>query len=493
MHVEGDDQEIRSYPLPEVVDSEVQWTVTDPGWTGVGTDFKSHIMSVPLGITPKERQVRNLEMARLKYSPPNPKLPPGTNPAIYAALEEVRVRKRANNDGLAVGVYPDLYDGPIDYASHMYEAQEWLFGKEVPNPHDPNERTTRFNLLYEEAAANLKKQPAAVAAGMLAMAWGSRSGALHQWDRYYYEYSAEKALEAHPQGRKIRASVQHVLQKYLSRKNPSAKAAIQAAHELSRLIAPPPPPEDGNGGDGSGGTKAQQQHQVKQSDVLKGLDQMPYSDDELINNQIQDRIESNVRANKPPTWTDEKQGNDKWAPMEVIEPPLRNRLNARMKAPGFKARDRGTVLAYPHRFLADKAVFASKVMAEGKAAVLIDTSGSMGLTLDQIAEIVRLMPGAIVGTYNGHSQEGRLHIVVRNGMWVDAEHLAPPFGGNGVDGPALRWLSKQRGPKFWVSDGYVHGRGGFSLECHIDARMICMQHRIVRLDNIEAVIEKFGK
>jgi hypothetical protein len=44
-------------------------------------------------------------------------------------------------------------------------------------------------------------------------------------------------------------------------------------------------------------------------------------------------------------------------------------------------------------------------------------------------------------------------------MRAAPDHLVPYGHGNVVDEPALRWLARQRAPRYWVSDGGVSGVG----------------------------------
>lgn len=123
--------------------------------------------------------------------------------------------------------------------------------------------------------------------------------------------------------------------------------------------------------------------------------------------------------------------------------------------------------------------------------VLIDQSGSMHLDEDDLWSIIKASPGCVV---IGYSHESR-SVGVAN-IWVLADrgrvvsHIRGGNGGNGVDGPALKFaLSKRRGrePFIWVCDGYV-------TDCYDDSRphldSICID--IVKRNGIHMVHDVTG-
>jgi len=123
-----------------------------------------------------------------------------------------------------------------------------------------------------------------------------------------------------------------------------------------------------------------------------------------------------------------------------------------------------------HRLLTDpnKRVFDRVVRGKG-GVVVIDASGSMSLSRNQIREIVLSAPGCTVLTYTCFDWEldddGE---AVMNNAWVLADKGRicdeMPFSngsGNGVDLPALEWAVANRKrsstPIVWVSDMGVSG------------------------------------
>jgi len=156
-----------------------------------------------------------------------------------------------------------------------------------------------------------------------------------------------------------------------------------------------------------------------------------------------------------------------WGPMDILAPPL---IHSCRNLPGMAKRK--LVCGYTGAFR-----FPSRALlpaADGRAftlrrprgahcgTLLIDCSGSMGeqVTHDRLMAVLARSPSVTIGLYGGRpaSQSGSLLIAARNGMHVAREVIDNwPHSGNVVDGPALQWLSRQRTPRVWVSDGDVTG------------------------------------
>jgi hypothetical protein len=184
-------------------------------------------------------------------------------------------------------------------------------------------------------------------------------------------------------------------------------------------------------------------------------------------------------------------GRNEWGPMVVAEPPLNYRCGggrqiARKVIAGYCGAFR-----FPHRALlpaADGRAFGSKRRFHG-GTILIDGSGSMHLTTDELSALVSRSLAATVAIYAGlpGDESGSLRIVAKNGRFTPIEEVTSNFGkGNVVDGHALRWLSRQPGPRIWVSDGIVTGLGdkaGANLDLARDR--ILRDGRIKRIDSLD--------
>lgn len=117
----------------------------------------------------------------------------------------------------------------------------------------------------------------------------------------------------------------------------------------------------------------------------------------------------------------------------------------------------GNALADP-----EKRVFDRYKKGNG-GIVLIDGSGSMNFSAKDILDITEASPGCTVAVYSADrtNVKPNLLVIAQNGKMIDK--LPERNGGNGVDGEAIRWATKQRKrsstPIVWITDGKVHGLG----------------------------------
>jgi hypothetical protein len=98
--------------------------------------------------------------------------------------------------------------------------------------------------------------------------------------------------------------------------------------------------------------------------------------------------------------------------------------------------------------------------------ILIDASGSMGITTKILQEFCSIAPMATVAYYDGYDggetnpknkTHGTLRIFAKNGKEYTGTELEKDVGGNGVDHPALLWLLNQREPRIMVTDAEFCG------------------------------------
>lgn len=111
----------------------------------------------------------------------------------------------------------------------------------------------------------------------------------------------------------------------------------------------------------------------------------------------------------------------------------------------------------------DKRIFKRKTRALG-AVVVIDCSGSMSLSEDDIDRLLKASTGATVLLYSGghnNPEVPNCWVIARKGRMA---RKLPKFpGANAVDGPALLYGCQLRNgsqqPIIWVCDGHVTGIG----------------------------------
>jgi hypothetical protein len=155
----------------------------------------------------------------------------------------------------------------------------------------------------------------------------------------------------------------------------------------------------------------------------------------------------------------------------------------------WRAQATGTVLRYPGRLVSDdqRRAFGARRACPG-GVVVIDQSGSMDVTSDDLKALLREGPGALVIGYS-HRPGDR---GTTPNAWVLCDQRvvarSSPAGnvGNGVDGPVLAWaVSRRRAgePLVWVTDGQVtdshdYPDAALSREC---AELVRLHHiRLVR-------------
>lgn len=193
-------------------------------------------------------------------------------------------------------------------------------------------------------------------------------------------------------------------------------------------------------------------------------------------------------SSRIPTWVELQ--------VERLPMPKQTRGNLGKKK---VASDTGRNPRRMHRLLTDpqKRVFDKTIRGMG-GVVLIDASGSMSFTHDQIRRIVEASPGCTVAMYStvSHTTSTNLWILAEKGKMCDS--LPRAGGGNGVDHPALEWAIKQKQrsstPVIWVTDGGVTGQHDnmhdtLTMQCI----KTCLKHNVVIVPYVEEAVETLGK
>ncbi|MGA0878226.1 MAG: hypothetical protein ACO3SP_03830 [Ilumatobacteraceae bacterium] len=154
----------------------------------------------------------------------------------------------------------------------------------------------------------------------------------------------------------------------------------------------------------------------------------------------------------------------------------------------------GRHLRHVERLLTDpdRRVFSGRRRALG-GTVLIDQSGSMRLDDADLRRIMSAAPGC---TVIGYSHRARMHHTPN--IWILAQrgHLADDIpagnGGNGVDGPALRFAatrSRQGDPFIWVCDGFVtDDHDNFATDLADECARLVIEHRVHQVADVDEAI-----
>ena len=187
-----------------------------------------------------------------------------------------------------------------------------------------------------------------------------------------------------------------------------------------------------------------------------------------------------------------QRGMGRWGHMEIENPILQVNLNGKLKnGRGYRAMNYGHNPKYINRYCIDKQIFKQNHRVKG-GTILIDASGSMHFSGEDILEIMNILPAVTIAMYNGGGMGGVLRIIAKGGRRVTQDYLDRySGGGNIVDGPALRWLAEMPARRIWVSDMKVFGVGANASGYNLlkDCYDICTQNKIINLKDIDEVKE----
>lgn len=140
-------------------------------------------------------------------------------------------------------------------------------------------------------------------------------------------------------------------------------------------------------------------------------------------------------------------------------------------------------------------LFDRKIRAKG-GIVVLDCSGSMSWSREQIRTVVEMAPGATVLAYSWNREGGdNAWILAKDGkMFRELDNIS---AGNGVDLPALQWAIENRRhkePIVWVSDGGVSGVGdGFHESLFRQCAKYVKQNGILCAPDMAGAISLFKK
>jgi hypothetical protein len=115
------------------------------------------------------------------------------------------------------------------------------------------------------------------------------------------------------------------------------------------------------------------------------------------------------------------------------------------------------------------------------------------VTYDRVMALLEHCPTATVALYAGGpgDHSGSLLVAARAGLHAAREVIEEwPRVGNVVDGPALRWLSRQQPPRIWVSDGMVTGMNDHSdSDLSLEVERLLSTAHIRRVPSLDHYLE----
>jgi len=143
----------------------------------------------------------------------------------------------------------------------------------------------------------------------------------------------------------------------------------------------------------------------------------------------------------------------------------------------------------------DRRVFTTKQRAVD-ALLVLDLSGSMSWSTDELDEVIEAARGAVVVGYSatdrGDDPRPNVWLLAKDGRRV--RELPDVPGGNGCDGTALEYAVKRYRrragmPVLWVSDGQVTGRTRSTVALAHDMVARLRRHRVTQVQNATDAIE----
>lgn len=143
----------------------------------------------------------------------------------------------------------------------------------------------------------------------------------------------------------------------------------------------------------------------------------------------------------------------------------------------------------------DRRVFTTRQRAVD-ALLVLDLSGSMSWSTDEIDDVIDAARGAVVVGYSAsdgcNSSRPNTWLIAKDGRRVREMPDVP--GGNGCDGTALeyavnRYRRRAGMPVIWVSDGQVTGRTRSTTSLARDMVARLRRHRVTQVHNATEAIE----
>jgi hypothetical protein len=141
-------------------------------------------------------------------------------------------------------------------------------------------------------------------------------------------------------------------------------------------------------------------------------------------------------------------------------------------------------------------LFARRVRLKPGGTVLIDASGSMGVTAERLLQLCETIPTATVAYYCGHDGTGKGKLCVyalKGKRFADQLPVSTMMGGNAVDLPAVRWMFNQPRPWTLVSDlAFCGGTLGSEEIAHALVERATRRGELTVIRSLDAAYETFS-
>ena len=238
--------------------------------------------------------------------------------------------------------------------------------------------------------------------------------------------------------------------------------------------------------------KEDEQQLQKQAQAATQKHQQEFKDIGISSEYLRKQFEEDEKRKRETRTSWRLKDDVRWGELKIETVPL-TKLISKKPAMRHRFSDSGLRIRQIHRDDIDGMVFVESHRNFRIGSLLIDCSGSMDISIQEIERIVLQCPGMIIAVYAGeayYEPAGVLRIVAKNGKMCSRENLSLNMGNNIVDMPALQWLAKQpQKPRFWVSDGNVtgltkEGNIGISQAIVDESFNFIKTHQILRVTNL---------
>ena len=490
----------KNAPFPEIVSGKAGWKIFEDA-KAPRTSNLSKEMHVPLdgdcvfcGIN-HSKMIRRHELGHVKWSPQTiGKLKDNEDSQSVEVCEEVRVNYLLSVKGLPIDkpmmcedtwakkCIEAIYEySEYDLICFLLAAMWWVNpGSDtrwVWNRSADNEEFKNFLNIYTDICDDNVV---------------SHADRLTKLRKMQIDWALNKAREIYKIILATRGSYQQVVSYQKVRKGAKVLASLRDD------FGEQPKPEEVYQQLKERADKLKQQKQNQMS--VKDMKQQAAEEGEqtLAESELETKQQmSNLLAGSDMNYNpDENNMTGRWGKMDIYTPDLSVNLQGKIKGGReYRPMDYGVNPKYMNRWCIDKKVFKQRQRTYG-GTILIDASGSMRFSGDDILEIMQLLPAVTVAMYNSSNNRerwshdtGSLRIIGAKGKRVNEDYLQKwSGGGNLVDGPALRWLSKQAPARIWVSDMYVFGADNTSAANLLkECNQIMVRSGITRLADIDDV------
>jgi hypothetical protein len=140
-------------------------------------------------------------------------------------------------------------------------------------------------------------------------------------------------------------------------------------------------------------------------------------------------------------------------------------------------------------------LFSRRVKHKPGGTVVIDASGSMGATIENLSQLAKLVPTSTIAYYSGNDHaKGQLTIYADKGMRYAGELPEESVkGGNSVDLAAVRWLFAHPKPWTLISDlQFTGGVIGSEEVAHALVDRAVERGELTVYDSFDAAFEAYG-